>query len=160
MEATMTIRTGSRRRALAPVAIGAGLTGLLLMLFGTYVDTPYRSVGAGPWAINTEGRGIGELALLIVFAVAGAAVVFGVVVDRGLRLQPERTAARSLIVAVVGAASLVVFWAGLPAVLAAAAGVLALDARARLGRTPAAAGGALILAASTVVVAVWLAISG
>jgi hypothetical protein len=156
----MTVTTESRKRGLAPVAAGAGLTGLLLMLVGTYLDTPYQSVGAGPWAINTEGRGLGELAFLVGFAVIGAAVVFGVVIDRGLRLEPERTAARSLIVAVVGVASLVVFWAGLPAILAAGAAVLALNARTRLGHTPAAAIVALILAAATVAVAIGVAISG
>jgi hypothetical protein len=156
----MTVITGSRRQALAPVAAGAGAAGLLLMLVGTYVDTPYQRVGAGPWAINTDGRGLGELAFLVAFAVTGAAVVFGVVVDRGLRLEPERTAARSLIVAVVGAASLIVFWAGLPAILATGAGVLGLNARTRLGHTPATAIVALILAASTVAVAIWIAISG
>ena len=56
----MTVTTGSRRRslALAGPAAGAALTGLLLMLLGTYVDTRYKRVGAGPWAINTDGRGI------------------------------------------------------------------------------------------------------
>jgi hypothetical protein len=156
----MTVTTDSRRRVLATVAAGAGVTGLLLMLVGTYVATPYRIVDAGPWAIDTDGRGLVELALLVVFAASGAAVVFGVVVARGLRLAPERAAMRSLVVAIVGAVSLVVFWAGLPAILAAGATVLALDARSRLGRTPTAAVVALGLAASTVALAIWIAITG
>lgn len=156
----MTVTTGSRSRAPVPAAAGAGVAGLLLMLVGTYVDTPYHRVGAGPWAINTDGRGLGELAFLVAFAVGGAAVVFGVIVDRGLRLEPERTAARSLIVAVVGAASLIVFWAGLPAILAVGASVLAFNARTRLGRAPATVVVALLLAASTMALAIWLAISG
>jgi len=138
----MTVTDNTRTRSLAPVATGAALTALLLMLIGTYLDTPYRGRFAAEWGLDTDGRGIGELLLLVAFAVVGAAVVFAIVVDRGLRREPKRTAVRSLIVAVVavvGVVSLVVFWAGQPAILAAGAAVLALNARARLGRTPATA---------------------
>ena len=88
------------------------------------------------------------------------AVVFGVVVARGLRTAPQRTARRSLIVAGVGVVSIAVFWTGLPVILAAGAATLALDARRRLGRLPGTAIAALVLATLITVSAVWLAFTG
>lgn len=154
-----TTGTGVTRPVPRMAAAAAGAA-LLLMLVGTYVDTPFKASGARRWALTTEGEGIGELLLLVAFAALGAAVVFGVVVARGLRRAPEGTARVALAVAVVGLLSLAVFWTGLPAILAAGAAVLALDARNRLGRAPAAVGVALGLAVLTVVGAIWLALSG
>jgi hypothetical protein len=156
----MTTATEVRTRFIESVAIAAGLTALLLMLIGTYLDTPLRTYGPQRWAVDTSDDGIAALALIIAFAVIGTAVVFGVVVPRGLRITPERTATRSLVVAVVGVVSLVVFWAGLPTILAAGSAVLAANARARLGRTPVSAFVALVLAALTVAAAIWISISG
>jgi hypothetical protein len=78
----------------------------------------------------------------------------------GSGLAPERAAVRSLVLAVVGVASIVIFWARLPCVLAAGTAGLALDPRRRLGQTPASAGVALALAACTVVAAAWISITG
>jgi hypothetical protein len=151
-------RTG---RALLPVAIAAGVAALLLMLIGTYLDTPYKAEGSGEWGLTTTAaQDLDQLPLLVGFAIVGAAVVFGVVVARALRVPPQQTARRSLIVAGVGVVSIVVFWTGLPVVLAAGAATLALDTRRRLGRLPGSGTAALVLAALTTVTAIWLAFAG
>jgi len=125
----------------------------VLMLIGTYVDTPFKSYGSGEWAITGQGH-LGDLPWLIGFAIVGLAVVFGVVVSRGLRATPERAAWAALVVAAVGVASLVVAWAGLPVILATGAATLAIDSRDRLGHMPRPAAGALVLAPLIVVGAV------
>jgi hypothetical protein len=147
-------RTG---RSLLPIAVTAGTVALALMLIGTYLDTPYKAKGSGEWGLSTQD--LNQVPLLVGFAIVGVAVVFGVVVARGLRTAPQRTARRSLIVAGVGVVSIAVFWTGLPVVLAAAA-TLALDARRRLGRLSGTAIAALALAALITVSAVWLAFTG
>lgn len=152
---TPSVRTG---RSLLPTAVAAGTVALLLMLIGTYVHTPYKAKGPGEWGLSTQD--LNQVPLLIGFAVVGAAVVFGVVVARGLRTAPQRTARRSLIVASVGVVSIVVFWTGLPVILAAGATTLPLDARHRLGRLPGTAIAALVLATLITVSAVWLAFTG
>ena len=148
-------RTG---RSLLPIAVTAALVALVLMLIGTYLDTPYKAKGSGEWGLSTQD--LVQVPLLVGFAAVGAALVFGVVVVRGLRTAPQQTARRSLIVAGVGVVSLVVFWTGLPVVLAAGAATLALDARRRLGRLPGTAITAMVLAALITVAAVWLAFTG
>jgi hypothetical protein len=55
--------------------------------------------------------------MLVCFAIVGAAVVFGVVVARGLPTAPQQTARRSLIPRRIGVVSIVVFWTGLPVML-------------------------------------------
>jgi hypothetical protein len=64
------------------------------------------------------------------------------------------------VLAVTGVLSVVVFWTGLPIILAIGALVLANDARARLGRIPATASIAIALATLTAVAAVQLALVG
>jgi hypothetical protein len=148
-------RTG---RSLLPSAVAAALAALALMLIGTYVHTPYKAKGPGEWGLSTQD--LNQVPLLLGFAIVGAAVVFGVVVARGLRTAPQRTAWRSLIVAGVGVVAIAVFWTGLPVILAAGATTLALDARHRLGRLPGTAIVALVLATLITVSAVWLAFTG
>lgn len=160
MSTTPTTRDTTALRPVPRIAAAAAGAALLLMLVGTYVDTPFKTSGTGRWALVSEGQGIGELLLIVAFAAVGAAVVFGVVVARGLRRAPQGAARAALVVAVVGLLSLAVFWTGLPAIVAAGAAVLALDARNRLGRAPAPVGVALILAGLTVVGAAWLALTG
>ena len=155
---TPSARTG---RALLPVAVAAGVVALLLMLIGSYLDTPFRAIGPGEWGLTTTAsQDLDQLPLLAAFAIVGAAVVFGVVVARGLRVAPHQAARRSLIVAGVGVLSIMVFWTGLPVVLAAGAATLALDARRRLGRLPGTATAALLLATVVTVTAVGLAFAG
>jgi hypothetical protein len=152
---THSARTG---RSLLLIAVAAGVTALLLMAIGTYVHTPYKAKGPGEWGLSTQD--LNQVPLLVGFAIVGAAVVFGVVVARGLRTAPQHTARRSLIVAGIGVVSIAVFWTGLPVILAAGAVTLALDARRRLGRLPGTAIAALVLAALITVSAVWLAFTG
>jgi hypothetical protein len=158
--AMTTVDTHSARTgwSLLPSAVAAALTALALMLIGTYVHTPYKAKGPGEWGLSTQD--LNQVPLLIGFAVIGAAVVFGVVVARGLRTAPQRTARRSLIVAGVGVVSIAVFWTGLPVILAAGAATLAQDAHHRLGRLPGTAIAALVLAALITVSALWLAFTG
>ncbi|MGY1734793.1 hypothetical protein [Geodermatophilus sp. SYSU D00684] len=142
----------------APTLAGAG-TSLACTLVGQYVETPWKS-GSGEWGVAFAGNGgWGSLALLVAL-VAGTAVLAGVVAARARAAAPRRTAVRALVLAGLGAVSLLVFWTGVPAVLAGAATGLALDARRRLGRVPAPAAVALTLAVLTLACALWLAFAG
>ena len=157
----------------AGAAVALGCT-----LVGTYVDTPWGS-GPGEWGVDFTGNGgWTSLAVLVAF-VAVALVLVGLATARARAVPPEHTARRALVLAVLGAASVLVFWTGVPAVLAGlgfltlavfstgvpavlaggAAG-LALDVRRRTGRIPGPAAAALVLAALTVVSAVYLAVTG
>jgi hypothetical protein len=156
----MTLATEHQTQRLAPIAAAAGAIGLGCTLIGTYVDTPHRAIGPQQWGIDLTNRHVGELLALIAFAVVGTVVIFGVVVQRGLRAEPDRTALGSLVVAIFGAVSLIASWSGLPSILAAGATVLALSARSRLGRTPGTARVAVILAAVTMAAAFWIAFTG
>jgi hypothetical protein len=155
-----TIDTADTRTgwSLLPIAAAAALVALVLMLIGTYLDTPYKAKGSGEWGLSTQD--LNRVPLLVGFAAVGAAVVFGVVVAGGLRTAPQQTARRSLIVASVGVVSIVAFWTGLPVILAAGAATLALDTGRRLGRLQGTAIAALILAALITLAAVWLAFTG
>lgn len=62
--------------------------------------------------------------------------------------------------ALVSVASIAVFWAGVPSVLAASAAVCALEARARQGRWTPAPLAAVVLALAVVVSAAYLAVAG
>jgi len=155
MTITRTSEGSTLERSLPAVAAAAGTGGLVLMLIGTYVNTPFRGRFASDWGLEGD---LSELPVLVGFAAAGAAVVFGAVVRPGLRAaEPGR---RAVVLAVVGALSLLVFWTGLPVVLAAGAGVLALASRQRSVSPPRATVVALALAALTALGAVILAFSG
>ena len=128
-------------------------------LVGQFVETPWRS-GPGTWGVDFSGNGgWSGLALLIAF-VAVAVVLVGLATARARAVPPERTARRALVIAVVGAVTILVFWTGVPAVLAGGAAGLALDARRRAGRLPATGAVALVVAVLTVGSAVWLAFAG
>ena len=148
------------RSALWPPAAAAGVLAFALMLVMTYLDTPFKASGSGRWAINTDLHPVSELPFLALFAVLGTAVVFGVVVRRGLARPASTTAKWALAAAVVGVVSIPVFWTGLPVVLAAGTAVLALDARTRDGRLGGVAGAALVVASLLTVGTVWLALAG
>ncbi|MFJ9177299.1 hypothetical protein [Streptomyces sp. NPDC102360] len=145
--------------SLRRTAVGAALVALALMAVGGYVDTPFRAQSDGGWGLS-GGRGVPGLLFAIAFAAAGAAVVFGVVTRRALRKPPARTAVTALVVALVALPASLVFWTGLPVLLAFAAATLALDARRRSGSMPVCAVAALALAALAMASAVWLAFSG
>ena len=83
----------------------------------------------------------------------GAAIVFWVIVPRITNLSRG-----ALILAVVGALSVVVFWTGLPPIFAGGAALLALAARE--SRPDAMATVALVLAALTVIAVSVIAFTG
>jgi hypothetical protein len=155
-----TTTTARRTRPLAGSAIAAGATAALLMLAGAYLDTPWKAQGAKEWALTADQHGAAGVLISLGFVALGLGVVFGVVVTRGLASAEQAERRRALALAIAGALSLAVFWTGLPVILAAGATVLALDARTRLGRTPATAVITLLLAALTTVAAAALALVG
>jgi len=157
MTATDTPR--ATRSVLGP-ALAAAAAATVLVFVGTYLDTPWKNQGDQEWALTTDQHGIDALFISLGFVVTAIAVVFGVVVARGMRGRAETEAIRSLAMAAVGVLSAAVFWTRLPMILAAGSTVLAIDARARLGRTPVTAGIALALAALTTVAAINLAFTG
>ena len=65
----------------------------------------------------------------------------------------------ALILAIIGAITIVVFWLGIPVVFAGAAALLALEVRRR-GVSCAAASAALVIAALTTVAAIVVALVG
>jgi hypothetical protein len=142
----------------APTLAGAGIA-LACTLVGQYVATPWES-DPGEWGVDFDGNGgWAALGLLVAFIAVGVVVV-GFVAARARAAAPGRTAARALVLAVLGAVTILVFWTGLPAVLAGGATGLAVDVRRRLGRVPAPAAAALVVAVLTVAAAVWLALAG
>ncbi len=161
MTATSATPAGTARPSRAPdtpTVAGAGIA-LACTLVGQYVHTPWKP-GLGEWGVDFGGNGgWGALALLVVF-IGAALVVVGLVAARARSLAAPRTAGRALVLAVLGAVTVLVFWTGLPAVLAGGAAGLALDVRRRLGRVPAPAAVALTLAVLTVAAPVWLAFTG
>jgi heme/copper-type cytochrome/quinol oxidase subunit 2 len=154
------IQTRPGTRPLLGPATVAGTAATALLLAGLYLDTPWKKQGNQEWALTTDHQSIAGLFVSIGFVAVGLAVVFGVVVSRGLRGAAKTATRRSLALAVTGAVSAVVFWTGLPVILAVGAVVLALDSRARLGRTPTTTWIVGVLAVLTVAAAVSFAFVG
>jgi len=138
-------------------AVAVAAVALVVMLVGTYVRTP---LNGDTWDVSADRHGLGVLPLLVAFAALGSAVVFGVVVRRAAARPAERTGPRALLLAVLGAATIVVFWTGLPVVLAAGAAVLARSSHARTGRWSPPAVTAAVLAGVTLLMAGRLAFVG
>src|SRR3954462_4061653 len=89
-------------------ALGAGIA-LVLAAVGTF------------WNLNagsTNDRGMREFLVVAGIILVATAVVFGLVVRTAAQGNAGR---RALILAVLGVLSIVVFWAGLPSVLACGA---------------------------------------
>jgi hypothetical protein len=157
MTATQT-RPGTR--PLTGPATAAGAASTVLMLAGLYLDTPWKKQGNQEWALTSDHESIAGLLVSLGFVAVGLAVVFGVLVARGLRGATGSEIGWSLALAVTGVLSAVVFWTGLPVILAAGAVVLGLDSRARLGRTPPTTWIVGVLAVLTTAAAVGLALVG
>jgi hypothetical protein len=122
------------------------------------VRTPWK--GDGEWHVDfADGGGFGALALLIAFVVVATIAVSAVVTSA--RAGDARAAARRAAwLAVIGAASLAVFWTGVPPVLAGGAAGLAAHTRRRSAQPPTAAWVALVLAPLTIACALYLAVTG
>jgi hypothetical protein len=95
-----------------------------------------------------------QFLIVCVIILVAAGIVFWIVVPR-----IDRLGRGALILAIIGAVSIVLFWTGVPPVLAGGATVLALGAR-ELGTDRGMATAALALAALTVVAAVVIAFVG
>jgi len=126
---------------------GAG-TAAVLTAAGTFLDLTDN---------ESDGGSLGEYLVVLGIIAVGTAVVFGLVV------RPARgtgAATRALVLAIIGLLSSVVFWTGLPVVLAAGATACAFAARDDLGRMPRNGVVALAIACLTVCLAVVAAIAG
>lgn len=161
MSASSTVPSAADRRAV-PAPDGFTVAGAVLALgstlTGNYVENPWKDDPG--WGVDFSGHG-GWAALAVNTAcIVVALVLVGVATSRARDLAPERTAVRALVLAGLGAAAIAVFYLGIPSVLAAGAVGLALDARRRLGRFPAPAAIAVVLAVLTVCLAVYLALAG
>jgi hypothetical protein len=135
-----------RRTASWPLfaALGAG-TALVLTAVGTFWDVTGNDTG--------DGYSITDYLPVVAVVAVATAVVFGLVVRTA---SPASAGTRSLILAVIAFLSLVVFWSGLPAVLAFGAVALALKADG----LPVTAKISLGISAVTLALAVWAAIAG
>ena len=153
------VRSG--RSGLAPDGwtVAGAAVALGCAIVGNFVKTPWRS-GAGEWGVDPSGAGgWAGLGVLVAF-VAVALILVGLATGRARRQEPEGTARRALVLAVLGVVTIAVFWTGLPPVLAGGAAGLAVDSRRRLGRLPATGAVALGLAVLIVAAAVYLAFTG
>jgi uncharacterized membrane protein len=130
-------------------AVGVGLAALATAI-GTFFDVTGNDPG------NNDNSAIEYLITLGIIVVA-AALVFGLVV----RTASVRSAgARSLVLGILGVLSIVVFWAGLPCVLAAGAASCGLAARSANGQISGVGKAGIALAAVTGVAAMLLAFTG
>jgi hypothetical protein len=163
MTAIPTTPPATARRGLAApdswTTAGAVLA-LGCTLAGTYAETPWKDSGAGEWSVGFGSNGGWvALAALVAFTAVGALLV-GLATAQARTVPPGRTARRALVLAGLGAVTIVVFWTGMPAILAGGSAGLALDVRRRLGRTPTPAAVAITVAALTAAAAVYLAVTG
>jgi hypothetical protein len=130
----------------------------LLAALGLTVSSALTAVGTF-WAVNdgdNSDHSASDWLVTVGIAAVATAIVFGLVVRTAASGNPGR---RAIILGVVALLSDVVFWAGLPAVLATGALACALTAKDQ-DRFTAAPKVALALAGLTVVGAVNLAILG
>jgi hypothetical protein len=160
MSASSVVPSTTRRGVPAPDSFttAGAVVGLGCTLVGQYVQTPWRNDSG--WGVDfADGGGWTTFLVLVAFVVV-ALLVVGFATDRARAVPPERTARRALVLAVLGAVTIAVFWTGVPSVLAGGAAGLAVDARRRLGRFPTPAVVAVVLTALTVASAVYLAFTG
>ena len=93
---------------MAPIAIGAIAVATVLAAVGTYA--------------STDEQGTKELLVVCAIIAIAAAVVFGLVVPRGL--QREAAGATALTLSVLGLLAVPAFWAGLTPILAGGGALL------------------------------------
>ena len=163
LQGGITVTATQTRRSHKPLllpCVAAGAASTVLLLAALYLDTPWKKQGNQEWALTSDQHGLLGLLVSLGFVAVGIAVVFGVIVARALRRSAATETVWSMALAITGVVSAVVFWTGLPVILASGAVVLALDVRARLGRTPPTAWIVLILAALTGAAAVQLVLVG
>ncbi len=153
----MTTTTANQLPADAPsrtpllVALGVGASSLLTAM-GTFLDL----TGNEPAGQATSEQ-LREWLVITGIAAVTAAIVFGFVVRTAARGNAAR---RSLVLSVLAAPSIAVFWTGIPSVLAAAAIGCALVDRDSRGAFSGAAKAGLVLGAIAVAGAIVTAIAG
>jgi hypothetical protein len=148
----------------APVAVSTGTAGRMrtqvVAALGIAASSVLTAIGTFGWfednATPADHRASDWLTVLPYVAVT-AAVVFGLVVRTAEAGNPGR---RSAILGVFGFLSNAVFWAGLPAVIAAGSIACALTQKDRDGSFSGASKAGLGLSGITVAAAIWLAIVG
>jgi hypothetical protein len=116
------------RRVVGPVALAAIALAVVLAAIGTYAD---RS--------DSDHHATREFLVVCAIIAIGAAVVFGWIVPK--MLGRASTGSPALVLAGLGLVSVVVFWTGLPPILAAGGGLLGWagrDAARGAGRSRAA----------------------
>ena len=115
----------------------------------------------GQFKGSTVGDEWGAWLIELAAIVIATGLVFWLVVPRSLDSSNKVIARNALVLGVIGFLSLVVFWLGLPTVLAAGAAYLAANVdRASTGRQRGFTIAALVLAGVTVVLAVAIAFVG
>lgn len=90
------------QRAIAPVAIGSIALATVLAAVGTYA--------------STDEQGTKEFLIVCAIIAVAAAIVFGLVVPRGL--QHEAAGATALTLSILGLLTVAAFWSGLTPILA------------------------------------------
>ena len=129
-------------------AIGGAVTSAVLTGYGTF---------KGGNHFDDLPLYFGNLAIIV----AATVLVYAVFVRRALHSDGARTATRTAVVlAMLAVATFVVFYLGLPAVLASGAVCTALAANHRAGRWTTATRVAMTLSAAAVVLATFIAITG
>jgi hypothetical protein len=122
-------------------ALGAGLA-LVLTAIGTFGDRA---------ADGTAKHGWEEYAVVVAIIALATALVFGLVVRSA---TPANAGTRAIVLAVLSVVSILVFWTGLPPVLAFGAIACAMKSRSGLAKA------AMVLAGISIVGAGVLAVIG
>jgi hypothetical protein len=138
--------TTSRLPLIATIAVAASA---VITAVGTFWDVTDNESG--------EGGSVGEYLAVVGIIVVASAIVFGLVARTADRGNPGR---RALVLGVLAAASIVVFWAGLPTVLAAGAVACALTQRDQSHAFSGPSVSAIALAGLATVAAVVFAVIG
>jgi hypothetical protein len=145
-----TTRTDTQAPSRTPLIATLGFaTSAVLTAIGTFWDISGNDSG------NNDT--FGEYVPVLGIAAVATALVFGLVVRGAERGNPGR---RSVILGVLGVVTIMVFWSGLPSVLAAGAVATALVHRDVTGRFGKASATGLALAGLALAGAVVLAITG
>lgn len=150
MTTTASRTTVSSAPSRTPVVAALGIVAsLIATAVGTFWDLSDNE--------KSNHHSFGEYLFTAGVIAIAAAIVFGLVVRNAGEGNPGR---RALILGVVGALSIAVFWAGLPLVLAAGSVACALVERDKLGSLGVGSKVGLALSALTAVFAGVLAVIG
>jgi hypothetical protein len=132
------------RRILGPVAIAAVAIAVVLSAIGTYADP------------SESEQGTREFLIVCAIIAIGAVAVFGWVVPKMLERTSPGTPA--IVLAVLGLLSVVLFWTGLPPILAVGGGLLGWSGR-NAARGAGRCRAALVIAMLTVIADVAITLS-